>query len=55
MPRSRETIRALAIASSSRNKPIAAKIGTARLELAVGVLLCATAQIEQEADSVRVG
>jgi len=45
----------LATTSSSRNEPIAANTGAAWLELTVGLALCAATQIEQEADSVRVG
>ena len=55
MPRSEKSNRAFAMTSSSRSRPIAANTGVAWLELAVGLALCATTQIEQEADSVRVG
>jgi hypothetical protein len=40
--------------SSSCSRPIAENIGAAWLELTDGLALCATTQIEQEADSVRV-
>ena len=55
MPRSEKSNRAFATTSSSRNKLIAVNIGAAWPELAVGRVLCATTQIEQDADSVRVG
>jgi hypothetical protein len=55
MPRSEKSNRALAMTSSSRSRPIAANTGAAWLELTVGLALCATTQIEQEAASVRVG
>ncbi len=55
MPRSEKSNRVFATASSSRSKPIASNIGADGLELTVGLALCATTQIEQEADSVRVG
>jgi hypothetical protein len=55
MPRSAKSNRDLAITSSSRSKPIAANTGPVWTELTVGLALCATTQIEQEADSVRVG
>lgn len=54
MPTSEKSSRAFATGSSSRNKPIAAKTGTTWLKLSVGLALCATTQMEQEADSVRV-
>jgi hypothetical protein len=41
--------------SSSRSRPIAVNTGAAWLELTAGLALCAATQIEQEADSVRVG
>jgi hypothetical protein len=55
MPMSEKSNRALAITSSSCSRPIAANIGADWLELTVGLALCATMQIEQEADSVWVG
>ena len=55
MPRSEKSNRVFATTSSSRDKPIAAKTGPVWAELTVGLALCATTQIEQEADSVRVG
>ena len=55
MPRFEKSNRAFAITSSSRSKPIAANTGAAWLELTVGLALCATTQIEQEADSVWFG
>lgn len=55
MPRSETSNLAFATTSSSRSRPIAANTGAAELELTAGLALCATTQIEQEADSVRVG
>ena len=55
MPRSEKSNRAFAMTSSSRSRPIVANAGAAWLELTVGLALCATTQIEQEADSVREG
>lgn len=55
MPWSEKSNRAFATTSSSRSKPIAANTGPAWLELTAGLALCATTQIEQDADSVRVG
>jgi hypothetical protein len=55
MPRSEKSNRAFAITSSSRSKPIAANTGSVWLEHTVGLALCATTQIEQDADSVQVG
>jgi len=55
MPWSEKSNRALAMTSSSRNWPIAANTGAAWLELTVGLALCATMQIEQDADSVWLG
>jgi|GEM_PF-3270500 len=52
MPRSETLSRALAITSSSCSNPSAANTGRAWPELAVRAVLCATAQIEQEGDSV---
>ena len=54
MPSSKTSSLAFATMSSSRSKPIAANTGAAWLELAVGLALCASTQIVQEADSVRV-
>lgn len=55
MPRSEKSNRALATTSSSRSRLIAVNTGAAWLELALGRVLCATTQMEQVADSVRVG
>jgi hypothetical protein len=55
MPRSEKANRLSATTFSSRSRPIGAKTGADRLELTLGLALCATTQIEQEADSVRVG
>jgi len=55
MPRSEKSNRVFAITSSSRSKPIAAKTGAAWLELTRGLALCASTQIEQEADALWVG
>jgi hypothetical protein len=55
MPRSEKSNRVFATTSSSRSKPIAANTGVEWPELTLGLALCATTQIEQEADSVRVG
>jgi hypothetical protein len=55
MPRSEKSKRVFATTFSSRSRPIAAKTGADWLELTLGLALCATTQIEQEADSVRVG
>jgi len=54
MPRSENPNRLFATTSSSRSRPIAANTGTFWLELTAGLALCATTQIEQEADSVRL-
>jgi hypothetical protein len=43
-----------AITCTSRERPIAAKIGAACPEVTVGLALCATTQIEHAADSVRL-
>jgi len=51
MPRSSTPIQALAMTFSSCSQPTAAKTGRAWLELATGLALCATAQMEQETDS----
>ena len=55
MPRSATSKWAFALTSSSRSKPIAANTGSAGLEPKVGLALCATTQIEQEAESLGVG
>ena len=55
MPRSEKSKWVFALTSSSRSKPIAANTGTVGLEPKVGLALCATTQIEQEADSLAVG
>ena len=55
MPRSEKSNWVFATTSSSRSKPIAANTGAAGLDLTVGLAMCATTQIEQEADSVWVG
>ena len=55
MPRSENSKRALARTSSSRKRPIAANTGVALLETKAGLALCASTQIEHEADSVAVG
>jgi hypothetical protein len=55
MPVSKRTSWAFATISSSCSRPIVARIGMTWLELAVGLALCATRQIEHEADSVRLG
>jgi hypothetical protein len=55
MPRSEEANRALTTTSSSSSSPIEANAGAAWPVLTVGLELCATTQIEQVADSVRVG
>ncbi len=55
MPKSNTLSRIFATTSSSCNRPIAANTGLAWSELAVGVELWATTQIEQEADSVLFG
>jgi hypothetical protein len=55
MPRSEKSNRAFATTSSSRNRLIAVNTGATWLEPAVGRVLCAATQIEQDADSVRVG
>jgi hypothetical protein len=41
--------------ASSRSRPTAANTGVAWLEFRVGLALCATTQIVQEADPVRKG
>ena len=55
MPRSENSNRAFAMTSSSCSKPIAANNGALRPELRAGLELCATTQIEQDAESVPVG
>ena len=49
MPRSENSNRAFAMTSSSCSRPIAANVGALWPELRVGLELCATTQIEQEA------
>ena len=55
MPRSENSNRAFAMTSSACSRPIAANAGALWPELSVGLALCAATQIEQDADSVRVG
>src|SRR5882672_5021224 len=55
MPRSKTFKRMWARTSSSAAWPICEKTGCAELELAVGLVLCAATQIEQEASEIRVG
>ena len=55
MPKSKTLSRAFAMTSSSCSTPTAANTGRAWLELAVGAVLWATAQIEHDADSVLFG
>jgi putative AlgH/UPF0301 family transcriptional regulator len=55
MPKSKTLSRAFAITSSSCSRPIASKTGRARWQLAVGAVLWAATQMEQEADSVWLG
>jgi hypothetical protein len=55
MPASEKSNRAFATTSSSCNSATAAKTGLAWLGLIVGLALCATTQIEQEAASVWLG
>ena len=55
MPNSKTLSRAFAITSSSCSSPTAANTGRAWLQLAVGVVVWATTQIEQEFDSVWFG
>jgi hypothetical protein len=55
LPSSEKSNRAFALTSSSRSRPIAVNTGAVWLELTAGLALCAATQIEQEADSVRVG
>ena len=55
MPKSKALSRTFAITSSSCSRPIAVNTGLAWFELAVGVVLWATTQIEQEALSVLFG
>jgi hypothetical protein len=52
MPKSRTLIRAFAITSFSCSTPTVVKMGRAELEIVTGLALWASAQIEQEADSV---
>lgn len=55
MPSSEKSNRAFATASSSCSKPTAAKIGLAAAAPTVGLVLCATTQIEQEFAAVGFG
>ncbi len=55
MPRSEKSSLALAMTSSSRSRPIAANTGAVWPALTVGLVLCATAQMEQEVLSVCLG
>jgi hypothetical protein len=55
MPRSKTLSQAFAMTSSSCSRPTGVKMGRAGLEMAAGLALCATAQMEQEADSVWLG
>jgi hypothetical protein len=55
MPKSEKSRRALATTFSSTVKPTAANTGVPWLELTAGLALCATTQMEQEEDSVRLG
>jgi hypothetical protein len=55
MPRSEKSNRVFATTPSSRNRPTVENTGADWLELTLGLALCAATQIEQEADSVRVG
>ena len=53
MPASENSRRATVVTSSSRSNPTAAKTGARCTALGVGLVLCATTQIEHEDDSVR--
>jgi hypothetical protein len=55
MPKSTTLSRAFAITSNSWSRPIAAKTGLESLEMAVGAVLCATMQMEQDEPSVLLG
>jgi hypothetical protein len=55
MPASEKSTQAFATTSSSCSRPTVANRGAVGLERRVGLELCATAQIEQPADSARVG
>lgn len=55
MPWSEKSNRAFATTSSSCSQQMAAKTGAVVLVLTVGLALCATTQMEQEADSERFG
>jgi len=55
MPNSKTLSRAFAITSSSCSSPTAANTGRAWLQPAVGVVVWAATQIEQELDSVWLG
>lgn len=55
MPASEKSSRAFATTSSSCSRPTAARIGALALDAGLGLALCATTQIEQEASSFGVG
>jgi len=55
MPGSEKSNRALATTSSSWKRSTAAKIGLVLVEWGAGLAVCATTQIEQEADSAWLG
>jgi len=55
MPKWEKSTRALATTSSSGNSPTVANAGALLVELAAGLAVCATMQIEHEAASVWLG
>ena len=55
MPRCAKSSRALATTSSSRSRPMAAKTGVVWAQLAAGLVLRATTQIEQDVAAVLLG
>jgi hypothetical protein len=55
MPRSEKSSRALATTFSSWKRSTAAKTGVLLVEWGAGLAVCATTQIEQEADSAWLG
>jgi hypothetical protein len=55
MPKSEDSMRALATRSSSSAKPIVSNAGVVSVELAAGLAVCAARQIEQEAFSLWLG
>lgn len=55
MPASEKSNRAFATTSSSCRTPIVARIGFVLLEMMLGLALWAATQMEQAAESVRVG